>query len=306
MRVCSLGRRSKRSIHYKLNAVYLRYRSYSSTSCISKDDFFVARYDSGHFTKDLPTWAIRPECIHKFKLSDDHPINISVNPIPEVDGCFQLFNVLSPSECDQLMDITKNVLGYTKDAPVSLPYSIRHMMNCNWIVDDTICEVIFQRSKPYLPSAITRTVADRDIIRNLSNHKDDMVVTEISGQRTYNLLGLNNRFRFYKYGEGDYFKPHTDGSWPHSKIVDGMLQDDAYGDGRESAMTFLILLSDGYEGGDTIFYDQRQQKTVNVRTPKGGVLMFFHGMHPLQVLHEGQQIESEMKYMIRTELVFEG
>ena len=88
-------------------------------------------------------------------------------------------------------------------------------------------------------------------------------------------------------------------------MIDGELVDDAYGDGRESAMTFLILVSEGYGGGETIFFNQRDNKTVHVRTPKGGVLVFFHGVHPLQILHEGQRIEQGFKYMIRTELIFE-
>ena len=80
---------------------------------------------------------------------------------------------------------------------------------------------------------------------NLTNDSD----------KIFKLLGLNNRFRFYRYSKGDYFKPHTDGSWPHSKIINGEFVDDAYGDGRESAMTFLILLSDDYDGGETVFYN---------------------------------------------------
>ena len=30
-------------------------------------------------------------------------------------------------------------------------------------------------------------------------------------------LGINARFRFYRYQAGDYFKPHTDGAWPGSR-----------------------------------------------------------------------------------------
>ena len=70
-----------------------------------------------------------------------------MNIIDGIDGCFQLFNVLSNDECDQLVNVTDNLLGYTQDAPVSLPYSIRHMSNCNWIVDDNIC-IHINRCKP--------------------------------------------------------------------------------------------------------------------------------------------------------------
>ena len=82
--------------------------------------------------------------------------------------------------------------------------------------------------------------------------------------------------------------------------------DDAYNDGRESAMTFLMLLSDNYDGGETAFFNRFNDEEVHVRTPKGGALCFFNGMHELQMLHEGKLIEEGSKYMIRTDIIFEG
>ena len=233
--------------------------------------------------------------------------DIKVNIIDGVDGCFQLLNVLSNDECDQFVHITDNILGYTQDAPVSLPYNIRHMSNCNWIVDDNICDTIFNRCRPWLPQIITRSDKDKDIVNTLGDESQTVDSLGIADKELYALFGLNNRFRFYRYSEGDYFKPHTDGSWPHSKIVNGQFMDDAYNDGSESAMTFLILLSDDYKGGETVFYNRfDKNKQVEVRTPKGGVIIFFHGMHDLHMLHEGKLIEQGLKYMIRTELIFEG
>ena len=279
--------------------VHLQKRNLSRP--VALDDFFVARWDSGHFAKSLPTWGNKTQ---SNIISFDEHFNskeISINIIKGVDGCFQLLNVLSPSECDQLIDITENTLGYTEDAPVSLPYSIRHMSNCNWTVDDHICNTIFHRAQPFLPQFITHSPKDKDIINTLNTSTN----IQCSGDKMFKLLGLNNRFRFYRYSDGDYFKPHTDGSWPHSKVIDGQLVDDAYGDGRESAMTFLVLLSEDYDGGETVFYNRLTNERVDVRTPKGGVLIFFHGTHDLHLLHEGKLIERGFKYMIRTELIFE-
>merc|ERR1712176_274129 len=79
---------------------------------------------------------------------------------------------------------------------------------------------------------------------------------------------------------------------------------DAYGD-RLSQMTFLILLSDGYEGGETRFFaDHFDSEGVAVRTPLGGVLCFPHGYHPDSPLHEGMLVNSGSKYMIRTEVLY--
>ena len=67
-------------------------------------------------------------------------------------------------------------------------------------------------------------------------------------------VGLNQRWRLYKYGPDDIFRLHTDGSWPGSKAdpTSGSVVRDAYGD-RWSQLTFLIYLDDDYEGGETSF-----------------------------------------------------
>ena len=69
--------------------------------------------------------------------------------------------------------------------------------------------------------------------------------------------------------------------------------------GRWSQFTFLLLLSDGYQGGETIFYPPELPPAA-VRTPKGAALCFPHGGHPLHSRHAGGLVESGLKYMIRT------
>ena len=77
---------------------------------------------------------------------------------------------------------------------------------------------------------------------------------------------------------------------------------DAYGD-RWSQLTVLFLLSDGYEGGRTVF--RCQGREVHVRTAKGAALVFPHGGHPQHCLHAGEEVSSGRKYMIRTETLYE-
>ncbi len=90
---------------------------------------------------------------------------------------------------------------------------------------------------------------------------------------------------------------------------------DAYPD-RFSQMTFLLFLSDDFEGGDTQFWvnesdssrparNQDEAEWVQVRTPVGGVLCFPHGLHPLHCLHSSEEIVSGVKYIIRTDMLFE-
>jgi predicted 2-oxoglutarate/Fe(II)-dependent dioxygenase YbiX len=115
-------------------------------------------------------------------------------------------------------------------------------------------------------------------------------------------LGLNARFRFYRYSKGDFFNPHTDGAWPGSRVVNGQLVADAYGD-RLSQMTALIFLSDGYEGGRTLFHTG-PTSIIPVHTPKGAILCFPHGMHPQHCVHAGEVVTAGQKYIIRTDVLY--
>ena len=34
------------------------------------------------------------------------------------------------------------------------------------------------------------------------------------------LSGMNRRFRIYKYDQGNVYRPHIDGAWPGSGVID--------------------------------------------------------------------------------------
>ena len=252
-----------------------------------KNRFFIAAYEAGAEHTPVPTWASQEENpVDLDETCDTTVQRIEVNTVP---GAFQLLDVLTKDECDSLIKTTDS-LGYTEDASVSLPRSVRHNENFVWVVDDSTHDIIWERCKTFM--------------------QDDQHI--FAGKKP---LGLNKRFRFYKYAEGDFFRPHTDGAWPGSSIIDRRLINDAYPD-RFSQMTFLILLSEDFTGGETVFYvhkDDSQRpamreeeiKLVDIRTPAGGVLCFPHGSHPMHCLHSSADILSGVKYIIRTDVLFE-
>ena len=248
-----------------------------SASDILHDAFYIVAREAGHERKELPAWA------------DCRPGNVTFDPEPEgavqrrdidsVPGAFQLLDVLTDAECAQFVAIS-DTLGYHHDAPVSLPHHVRHNTNVNWVVDESIDGPIWERCRPLLTERVAGAPA----------------------------LGLNARFRFYRYREGDFFRPHTDGAWPGSRVVDRRLVHDAYGD-RISQMSMLLFLSDGYTGGRTLFYvgegnEGTEARAVGVATPKGAALCFPHGFHPLHCLHAGEPVSSGTKYIIRTDVLF--
>jgi hypothetical protein len=249
-------------------------------------DFYIVAHEAGAENPAIPTWACRDD--NPSALETHAAGTVERRDIASVPGAFQLLNVLSPAECRQLVDLTES-LGYLADAAVSLPRSVRHNDSLTWVIDDATNAIIWQRCQSLMQDG------------NEFN----------TGKPA---LGINSRFRFYRYGQGDYFAPHTDGSWPGSRVIGGELIDNAYHD-RWSQFTLLLFLSEDYAGGATRFYlsktdparpagDPDNADIIDLRTPLGAALCFPHGMHPLHCTHSSQVITSGTKYIIRSDILF--
>lgn len=96
------------------------------------------------------------------------------------------------------------------------------------------------------------------------------------------VCGVNERFRGYRYHPGQRFAPHYDGCFRRS-------------DDEESFLTFMLYLNEGMTGGATVFHHFGTQ--VEPRT--GRALFFQHA-----VLHEGAVIESGVKYVLRSDVMY--
>mmetsp|Transcript_55135 Transcript_55135/g.129085 ORF Transcript_55135/g.129085 Transcript_55135/m.129085 type:complete len:252 (-) Transcript_55135:31-786(-) len=237
-----------------------------------KEHFRVVARECGAVRSDLPTFAVSGGLV-KFDDTDKPPLERE--DLPHIPGAFVLHNVLTAAECDQLIEASE-FTGYTEDAAVSLGRDIRHNENCVWIAQDELCTIPFERCRPKLPVE----------------------------QRLGAAVGLNARWRFYKYGPGDIFKAHTDGSWPGSGIEpkDGSLVRDAYGD-RWSLLTWVLYLNDNFKGGATRFFlDDDKPEEVPAR--RGSALCFYHGHHPWSHVHEGGKVHDGTKYIIRSDVLY--
>lgn len=247
-------------------------------------DYLVVAFEPGAEHPSLPTWANRKDNVAE--LANRNPKGVSKRMVSDVPGAFQLLNVLTQDECKRLIAISET-MGFLPDAAVSLPRDVRHNDSLTWVVDNTTERLIWDRIEPLMTD-------DDDIFNGKA------------------ALGLNNRFRFYRYSKGDYFKPHSDGSWTGSQVVDGQLVRDAFGD-RYSQLTFLILLTEDFEGGATRFLvsadnpakQGNRVRQIDVRTPAGSALCFPHGTHPLHCIHSSEPIFSGVKYIIRTDVLLE-
>mmetsp|Transcript_17020 Transcript_17020/g.52352 ORF Transcript_17020/g.52352 Transcript_17020/m.52352 type:complete len:276 (-) Transcript_17020:62-889(-) len=247
-------------------------------TCAKSGVVVVAR-QPGQVVRDIPIHAA-PGAI---TLSADAPGNVArTDYAPHV---FVLERVLADDECDAIIDVSEQ-MGYTEDAPVSLGRNIRRNENCVWIADDAVAASIFERCQSFIPPEIVLEGA-RGVVR------------------IGPAVGLNRRWRLYKYGEGDTFTWHTDGGWSGSGLGDdGSLVDDLYDGKRHSWMTFLLYLNEDFDGGETSFQNARGE-VFSVTPKKGAVLCFFHGYHPLSPLHQSELITRGVKYVARSDVLYE-
>jgi len=95
--------------------------------------------------------------------------------------------------------------------------------------------------------------------------------------------GLNERLRFYRYDPGQLFALHADGAYVRP------------GGGERSFYTVMVYLSEGCEGGDTVFPDL----DVAVSPQRGMGLFFRHDL-----VHEGEVVTAGRKYVLRTDLMY--
>ena len=97
----------------------------------------------------------------------------------------------------------------------------------------------------------------------------------------WRVKSLNERFRFYRYTESQYFKWHRDGAYERDL-------------GEESKITFMVYLNEEFEGGETKFREF-------CITPKTGTALLF----PHHLLHQGNTVASGVKYVLRTDVMYE-
>lgn len=96
----------------------------------------------------------------------------------------------------------------------------------------------------------------------------------------WQVCGVNERLRFYRYDVGQQFDWHYDGYFERTN-------------GERSRLTFMIYLNDGFKGGETAFEE------VAVTPEKGLALFFIH-----QILHTGRPVVDGRKYVLRTDVMY--
>ena len=117
----------------------------------------------------------------------------------------------------------------------------------------------------------------------------------------FNLLYINDHFRFSKYNVGGIFPLHKDGTNYDAGRVE---EYDGYS--TESIFTLNIFLNDDFEGGETDFFETDQTNNedhiMKLRfsvTPKTGRGALFYAKQ----YHRGNEVSVPYKYLIRTDVM---
>lgn len=172
---------------------------------------------------------------------------------------FQVPGLLSPGECATLIEHAES-LGF-HEATITTPRGqvmAKGVRNNDRVIYDNpdLAERLWQRVSEFFPS---------------------------EPQWLMKPVGLNERFRLYRYSPGQHFRPHRDGSFHRE------------GTSERSTTTLMVYLNDDCVGGETRFLAH----DVSV-TPVTGMGLFF--VHPL--LHEGAEVTAGRKYVLRTDVMF--
>jgi len=180
-----------------------------------------------------------------------------------------LENIFSAEESEEIIKFTedqlkyeKALLNYGRGKQVYRPDVRDH--DRTMVDAPDFAAYLFERVKPYLPKTFHLRALDTD----------------------KPIAGLNERLRFLRYGKGNYFAPHYDGSYTRDN-------------GSESSyVTVLLYLNDTFTGGQTNFLGHREEP-FTVKPTQGGALIFEH-----QIYHEGAMLTDGQKYLLRTDVMY--
>jgi prolyl 4-hydroxylase len=202
--------------------------------------------------------------INKFKFNQVKQ-KISKKRTDLYQGIFFLSKFLTLKECKTLIALTNSV-GYVETNQKETRWSAHRKNGRLQVQSDSVAESLFQR------------------LQSETEHFPP------KGKSTP--IGLSSNFRFYKYEPGDRFGMHIDDS---IELGHGTTH-----------FTLLFYLNSDFDGGSTKFYEGSNPKTakcvVDVIPEEGGALV--HSHFPTCLLHEGSQVTSGIKYLMRTDVVF--
>jgi len=231
-------------------------------------------------------------------------IDFESSVLPEFSDCYAvvLDNVLSPSECAQLIQLAEASVPdeLKEDASPWRPalvnvgggYEIE-------IPDYRKSDRIIWDSQEIVDRLWVRMAALPEIQRDLITLPPPTLKPKLQKSK-YEFYRVNKRLRFLKYTPGQFFKPHCDG--PYGERTDeGFIV--------QTHMTVHLYLNDSQQvvgpssdliGGATSFLSRDNSRKMDVDPKAGRVLIFQHDW----LRHSGDDVKAGTKYTVRTDIMY--
>lgn len=233
-----------------------------------------------------------------------HRIDFAQTPLPQYKGLYAVTidNVLNRTECQTLIRAAEaSTLAGWERAMINIGGGLQRLMteerNCGRIIWDSrdIVSKVWQR--------IERVPEVQEILR-LEGKEAAKVFGNGPARwgEVWRFTRLNERMRFLKYGAGEYFRPHCDGSYEtpdrrersyftlHLYLNDAVAEREGEEeDGREDLV-----------GGATTFHAYNMRDKLDVMPVAGRVLLFQHR----NLLHSGDDVVQGIKHTMRTDLMY--
>lgn len=182
-----------------------------------------------------------------------------------------LKSTLSPAECQAVIRVTEQE-GYEDAEKYCFMYVNR--INDRLMSDDSrFAQFLWERVREFVPEQMD------------------------AFSRSWRVSALNSRFRICRYmgGKGHHFGPHCDGIYPESE-------------NRMSLLTCMIYLNDAseFEGGLTNFLKFGTKDVTLSIQPEPGLCVIFKQMEREHCYHEGTEVKSGVKYILRTDVMYDA
>ncbi|KAI3391272.1 hypothetical protein diail_7652 [Diaporthe ilicicola] len=247
------------------------------------------------------------------------PIDWASTTLPEYAGLFAvvLDNVLSPSECQALLQLAESSVDVFRMNPTGdhnpwmpamvnagsgfevLDSGYRNSDRLVWDQQEVVDRIWRRCLQGEAAEALRKRLGVLDGDEELGAWRRRGPDWAVEKQR-WEFRRLNQRMRFLKYGEGQFFRPHCDGAF--SEQVDGKT--------FKTFFTLHLYLNDsvaaagedaGLVGGATSFLSGNATRRVDVDPKAGRVLIFQHR----RLFHAGDDVVEGTKYTMRTDIMYE-
>lgn len=172
------------------------------------------------------------------------------------NSLYTVSNLLSKRRCEELIKLSEKIGYDTASITTERGFEIKQdVRNNSWVIYDSF-----------------------DLAEELYTLVEPWVIKKWKG---CSAIGLNERFRFYRYDPSQKLDWHYDGVFQRSN-------------GQISQFTLIFYLNSGYDGGCTEFVD------VEIPVEAGSALFFWHPQ-----LHRGATVKSGRKYVLRTDIMYD-